>query len=176
LLQNNLARGGQAPAVMRAARRREDQPENQLERQVIDFLGWRGFISVRQHVGLFVPFRVVKQLQHGEITFEQAMRNIVRIGAEGAADWWSARPIIPPGGHAQDGPWPWAGFYWEAKAPGKRPSDAQLAWLEKRRQVGLEAAWFNQFGFRDRPTPVVEARESNVFEVWFHGYFARKQQ
>ena len=102
------------------------------------------------------------------------MRNIVRLGEEGAADWWSARPIIPPGGRALDGPWPWQGFYWEAKAPSKKPSEAQLAWLEKCRQCGLEAAWFNQFSFKDRPAPVVEARESPVFEVWFYGYFAKE--
>jgi hypothetical protein len=34
--------------------------------------------------------------------------------------------------------------------------------MDKRRQVGLEAAWFNQFSFKDRPAPVVEARESHV--------------
>jgi hypothetical protein len=172
LLERNLARGGdEAPPVLRTSRRREDLPENQLERQITDFLAWRGFISVRQHIGLFVPFRVVKQLQQGQISFEQAMRNIVRLGEEGASDWWSARPIIPAGGRAQDGPHPWQAFYWEAKATGKRPTDAQLAWLDKRRQVGLEATWFNQFGFRDRPAPVVDARESPVFEVWFYGYF-----
>jgi hypothetical protein len=40
-------------------------------------------------------------------------------------------------------------------------------------EVGLEAAWFNQFGFRDRPAPVVDARESHVFEVWFSEYARR---
>jgi hypothetical protein len=148
-------------------------PENILERQIVDFLAWRNFISIRQHIGTFLPLRVVKQLQQGQISFEQSLRNIVRIGEEGTSDWWSARPIIPPGGRAQDGPWPWAAFFWEAKAPGKRPSDAQLAWLDKRRQVGLEAAWFNQFSFKDRPAPVVEAQESPVFEVWWSGYFRR---
>jgi hypothetical protein len=175
LLEANLSRGGdEAPPILRATRRREDLPENQLERQIKDFLSWRGFISVRQQVGTFLPLRVVKQLQQGQISFEQAMRNIVRLGEEGASDWWSARPIIPAGGRAQDGPHPWAGFFWECKAPGRKPSDAQLEWLAKRRAVGLEAAWFNQFGFRDRPAPVVEARDSNVFEVWWHGYFAKE--
>jgi hypothetical protein len=175
LLERNqaVARGDQAPAVIAARRRREDMPENVLERQITDFLAWRGFISIRQHVGTFLPFRVVKQLQAGQISFEQALRNVVRIGEEGAADWWSARPIIPPGGRAQDGPWLWQGFFWEAKAPNRRPTDAQLVWLEKRRQVGVEAAWFNQFEVRDRPSPACEPRESQVFEVWFSGYFRR---
>jgi hypothetical protein len=173
LLEQNqaVARGDQAPAVVPVRRRREHLPENQLESQIQDFLSWHGFISIRQHVGTFLPLRIVRQLQAGQISFDQALRNVVRIGEEGAADWWSARPIIPPGGRALDGPWPWAGFFWEAKAPGKRPSPAQLEWISRRRQVGIEATWFNQFGFRDRPAPVVEARESHVFEVWWHGYF-----
>jgi hypothetical protein len=173
LLERNLAgaRDEQVPAVVPVRRRREDLPENQLERQVIDFLSWRGFISIRQHVGTFLPLRVVKQLQHGQITFEQAMRNVVRIGEEGASDWWSARPIIPPGGRPLDGPHPCATFFWEAKAPGKRPTDAQLEWLEKRRQVGLEAAWFNQFTAADRPAEACEPREAHVFQVWFQRYF-----
>jgi hypothetical protein len=66
-----------------------------------------------------------------------------------------------------------AGIFWECKAPGKRPSDAQMEWLEKRRQVGLEAAWFNQFAAADRPMEAVEPRESHVFEVWFFQYFAK---
>jgi hypothetical protein len=175
LLQTNLAgaRGDQAPAVVPVHRRREDLPENILERQIIDFLAWRGFISIRQHVGTFLPFRVVKQLQHGQISFEQALRNVVRIGEEGAADWWSARPLIPAGGRALDGPWPWAGFFWEAKAPGKRPTEAQLEWISRRRQVGLEASWFNQFADADRPAEACEPRHSHVFEVWFFQYFAK---
>jgi hypothetical protein len=176
LLEANLAArrvDGQVTAAMLASRRRrEDLPENQLERQITDFLAWRGFVSIRQHVGTFLPFRVVKQLQHGEITFEQALRNIVRIGEEGAADWWSARPIIPPGGRSQDGPWPWAAFYWEAKAPGRRPRPAQLEWMARRQQVGLEAGWFNQFAAHDRPSPACAPRESHVFETWFVGHFA----
>jgi DNA invertase Pin-like site-specific DNA recombinase len=42
------------------------------------------------------------------------------------------------------------------------------------RGVSLVRAWFNQLSFKDRPAPVVEARESSVFEVWFFGYFMRK--
>jgi hypothetical protein len=67
-----------------------------------------------------------------------------------------------------------AGVFLGVQGPGKQPTDAQLEWLDKRRQVGLEAAWFNQFGFRDRPAPVVEARKSPVFEVWFYGYFTKE--
>jgi hypothetical protein len=169
LLEANLA----GVAAMPRGRRRDQLPENVLEQQIRDFLAWRGFISIRQHVGTFLPLRVAKQLQTGQITFEQALRNVVSIGEQGTADWWSARPIIPPGGRALYGPHPWQAFYWEAKAPGKKPTDAQLAWMARRRQVGIEAAWFNQFSFKDRPAPVVEARDSHVFETWFLGYFTK---
>jgi hypothetical protein len=175
LLQGHLvvARGDPAPAVVPVRRRREDMPENILERQITDLLAWRGFITLRLHVGLFVPYRILKQVLAGQLTPEAAARNVVTIGEEGMTDWWSARPIIPPGGRAQDGPWPWAGFFWEAKAPGKRPTAAQLEWLDKRRQCGFEAAWFNQFAAADRPAPVCAPRESHVFEVWFFQYFAK---
>jgi hypothetical protein len=161
LLEANLRAGGTSPAH---GRRPEDLPENMLERQICDFLAWRGFISTRQHVGVFVPLRILKQVARGD-------RDVVRIGETGAADWWSAKPIIPERGRALDGPWPWQGFYWEAKAPGKRPSPAQLAWLDKRRQAGFEAAWFNQFAARDRPPPACAPRDTPVFETWFLEYF-----
>jgi hypothetical protein len=172
LLEANLARGGE-PA--RGPRRREDLPENVLEAQIRDFLAWRGFISVRQHVGTFVPYRVLRQLQAGKLAPEQAGRNVVRVGEEGAADWLSARPVIEPGGRARDGPHLWQGFFWEAKAPGKRPSPAQLEWIDKRRRCGFEAAWFNQFAARDRPSPECEPKNSHVFETWFTGYFRRHE-
>jgi hypothetical protein len=73
---------------------------------------------------LFVPYRIVKQVQTGQITLGTAAHNVVRIGEEGAADWWSARPIIPPGGRALAGLHPWQAYYWECKAPGRKPTDA----------------------------------------------------
>jgi hypothetical protein len=176
LLQANLARAARIAGTPDEPRIRHPKawlPENVLERQITDFLSLRGFTSTRQHVGVFVPYRVLKQLQAGQLTSEQAARNIVRVGEEGASDWWSARPIIPPGSHALDGPHPWQGFFWEAKAPGKRPTAAQLEWLDRRRRVGLEATWFNQFQDRDRPSPACEPRDSHVFETWFSEYFRR---
>jgi hypothetical protein len=177
LLERNLAgaRGDQAPAVITRRRRREDLPENVLEQQITDFLAWRGFSTLRLHVGTFVPYRVLKQALAHQLTPEAAARNIVRIGEEGMPDWWSAKPIIPPGGRAQDGPHPWAGFFWEAKAPGKKPTEAQLEWIWRRRQVGIEAWWFNQYAAGERPSPVCEPRDSHTFEVWFTGYFTRRK-
>jgi hypothetical protein len=174
LLKANLARAANPADTPGEPRRRRPKtwlPENILERQITDFLALRGFITTRQHVGTFVPYRVAKQIESGQLTPEAAARNVVRIGEEGAADWWSARPIIPPGSRACDGPWPWQGFFWEAKAPGRRPTDRQLEWMWRRQQVGLEAAWFNQFAAQDRPSPAVEPRDSHVFEIWFSDYF-----
>jgi hypothetical protein len=100
---------------------------------------------------------------------------VVRVGEQGTSDWLSLRPIIPVGGSALDGPHPWQGFFWEAKAPGRRPTEAQLAWLDRHRRTGIEAWWFNQFATRDRPSPACEPQESNVFEAWFLNYFTRRQ-
>jgi hypothetical protein len=175
LLEANLAgaRGDQAPAVVPVRRRRQDQPENVLEKQILDFLGYRGFVSSRQHVGAFTPYRILRLVARGQLSLDEASRNLVQINEKGASDWWSARPLIPTGGRAQDAPWPWQGFFWECKAPNKRPTDAQLEWLAKRRQCGFEAVWFNAFAAGDRPSPVCEPRESPVFETWFSRYFAK---
>jgi hypothetical protein len=170
-----VARRAAGDNLVITSRRYTLKPGNKIEQQIRDFLAWRGFISIRQHVGTFLPFRVVKQLQHGEISFEHALRNVVRIGEEGAADWSSIRPAISVGGRALDGPHPWQAFHWEAKAPTRRPTEAQLAWIERRRQVGIEAVWFNQFEARDRPSPACEPRDSHVFEVWFSKYFWRHE-
>jgi hypothetical protein len=171
LVNQAVARGDQAPAVVPVRRHHKDLPENQLEQQIRDFLAWRGFISIRQHVGTFLPLRIARQLHGGQISFEQALRNVVRVGEEGAADWLSAKPTIATGKRPLEGPHAYAMFFWECKAPGKRPTETQLAWMEKRRQVGIEATWFNQFQLHDRPTPACEPRESHVFQVWFVGYF-----
>jgi hypothetical protein len=176
LLKANLAGAGNAAGVPDEPRTRRPKaylPENQIEQQIIDLLAAHGFVTTRQHVGVFVPFRVLKQIQSGQLAPEQAARNIVRIAEAGAADWWSAKPIIPPGGRPLDGPHPWQGFFWECKSPGKRPTDVQLEWLDRRRQVGLEATWFNQFQLHDRRSPECEPRESHVFQVWFE-YFRRR--
>jgi hypothetical protein len=125
-------------------------------------------------VGLFLPLRIARQLHGGQISIEQAMRNIVQINEAGAADWLSAKPTIAAGKRPLEGPHAYAMFYWEAKSPNKRPTAAQLEWLDKRRQCGYEAAWFNQFAAADRPSPVCEPREAHVFETWFREYFWRE--
>jgi hypothetical protein len=177
LFERNLARAADpagGPDEARGHRPKAWLGENVLESQIVSYLSYRGFISVRQHVGSFLPLRIARQLWLAQITLEQAMRNIVRIGEAGASDWWSARPLIRPEGRAADGSWAWRGFFWECKGPNERPNPAQLAWLDKRRQLGFESTWFNQFAARDRPAPACDPQQSHVFEVWFSGYFNRR--
>jgi hypothetical protein len=180
LLENNLrrARGKLTIEEMKAPvparrRRKEDLPENILEKQITDYLAYRSFITTRQQVGTFVPYRVLKQIHQGKLTLKDAERNIVRIGEEGASDWWSVRPAIPPGSRPLEGPHLWQGFFWEAKAPGKRPTDEQLVWMDRRRQVGIEAAWFNAFQLGPDEYRPDRPQASHVFEVWFSDYFQR---
>lgn len=156
----------------KARPRKQDLPENVLEKQICDYLAWRGFLNLRQHVGLFVPYRCAKTA---------AFHNVVNIGQEGMADWLSIRPAIDPGGSACEGPWLWQGFFWECKGPGRKPSAVQLEWLNKRRRCGFEAAWFNQFHSGDRRTKPCGAeaktpRDSYVFLTWFHDYFERREK
>jgi hypothetical protein len=56
------------------------------------------------------------------------------MGEPGQADWLAVRAR---GGAVQ--------FFWmELKAPGKRPSQEQLAWISRQRyMLGLEAVWFD---------------------------------
>jgi hypothetical protein len=56
-----------------------------------------------------------------------------------------------------------------------RPFWPTVGRVSRRRQVSIEAAWFNQFAAADRPAAVCEARDSHVFEVWFLEYFTRRQ-
>jgi hypothetical protein len=91
------------------------------------------------------------------------MRNIVRLGEEGASDWWSVKPIIAPGGRALDGPYPWQAFWWEAKAPGKKPTDSQLAWMDKP-PTGRP---------RGDLVRSIHSPRRHVFETWFLEYFTK---
>jgi hypothetical protein len=79
--------------------------------------------------------------------------------------------VIPPGGRALDGPHLWQAFFWEAKAPGKRPTDAQLAWMDKHRQVGLTVNWFDRFEDGDQPLPPCEPKNSHTFATWFSWFW-----
>jgi hypothetical protein len=179
LFKRQLARAADpagAPDEPRRRRRREDLPENQIEARIVSYLAYRGFFNTRMHIGTFIPYRVLKQIHAGHLAPEQAERNIVRVNEKGAPDWWSARPIVEPGARPLDKPWPWQGFWWECKRPGVRPTEAQLAWLNRHQQLGLTAWWFNEFQASDRPSPPCQPHLSNVFVTWFEEYFAKEDQ
>jgi hypothetical protein len=173
LLEANLARGGQAPAVARA-RRQRDTPENILEAQIKHCLAWHGYTSIRQHTGAVLPVRIARQLQQGQISFEQAMRNVIHLNEAGTCDWISFKPLIAAGARPLDAPWPWRGFYWECKSRGRKPTDVQFEWLHKHQRCGIESVWFDRFSSKDQPAPAGEPRNSHTFEVWFFDYFMKE--
>ena len=121
---------GKVPAsTPRARRRRESMPENILEGQICDFLRLRNWHLIRQQVGTFVPYRMLM----GKTAIEGVRP--VRIGEKGAADWIAIRPRADGADL----------FFFEAKAPGKKPRPEQLEWLRKRRAVGFVAEFFDDF-------------------------------
>lgn len=111
----------------RAPKRKQDLPENQLEQQICDFLRAHGWRLKRNHVGLFVPFRVAQS--------KGALGHPVRIGETGEPDWTAMRY--------------WRGdeqlIFWEAKAPGKVPTPDQQQYARALRDEGFHADWFDSF-------------------------------
>lgn len=119
--------GKQTP---RTRRRKEDLPENVLERQVCDFLKAHGWTLTRNHVGLFVPYRESRKADGA-----WPVVHPIHIGETGMADWRAERAVISTGLCEV--------FYFETKAPGKFPTLPQRAWLENKRALGFEAEYFN---------------------------------
>jgi hypothetical protein len=126
------------PRKAQVRRRKEDLPENQLEQQILDFLRVRGFRNIRQQVGTYTPYRVLMAISEGKMSVEQAKRNIIRIGTPGMADWLAIRPVEK---HGKFGGTfvAFEIFYWEAKAPGKKPKPDQVEWLSSQRATGTPA-------------------------------------
>ncbi len=117
----------------RQKRRKEELPENILEEQIRSLLAVRGWIVTRNQVGLYLPYRVAMQKPE-----EIARAHPVRIGETGTADWRAER-AIPGEQHVAQL------FYYECKAPGRKPKPDQLRWLERRRAAGIPAEWFDAF-------------------------------
>jgi hypothetical protein len=134
-----------AKGAPRVQRRRDAMPENQLEGQICGFLRARNWQVSRQHVGTFVPYRVLMAFAEKRMTLEQAKRNIIRVGEKGAADWHALR--VP---HS---------FFFEVKAPSKVPTPEQLTWLERKRWFGTPAEWFSSF---------------EAFQEWYRRMFGGK--
>jgi hypothetical protein len=130
--------GSQRAAKTRVAgprKRREDLPENILESQVCGLLAARGWVLIRQHVRTVVDWH---QLAGKDVVKVSALRPS-RIGSKGDSDWIAVRPIIgQPRGAAHL-------FYFETKAPGRKPSTEQRLYLERRLACGFLAAWFDDY-------------------------------
>ena len=116
-------------------KRREELPENILEEQIKGFLEVRGWVLLRQHVRTVVDWHQLA----GKDVVKVATLHPSRIGEKGASDWVAVRPAEgQPRGFVQL-------FYFETKAPGKKPNPHQRLYLEKRAACGFLAAWFDDF-------------------------------
>lgn len=135
------------PGQPRLKRRPEDLPENQLTRQVCDFLRAKGWTVTRQQSGLFCR------------PFDPASR--IRIGEPGCSDWRAERPVIPTGARRGSLAQYHQLFYFELKAPGKKPRPDQLAWLRAREATGTLARWFDAFN----------GGRSSDFVAWYRATF-----
>jgi hypothetical protein len=126
----------------RVKKPKDQLPENMLEAQIRGLLAVKGWTCTRNHVGTYAPYRVLMSLKEKTMTFEQAMRNILRIGEKGQADWRAERIVRIQGlsAGAQI-------FFWEAKAPHAKPSPDQKTWIAKQRALGWEVEWFDDFDF-----------------------------
>ena len=103
----------------KVGRQRQD-PEMQLVRSILDYLGLYGVMAFRRNVGA------------GEYINAEGKRRLVRYNEIGAADIWG---VIRNGKH----------FEIEVKAPGKTPTPEQLAWLAAWKAYGQIAFWCDSF-------------------------------
>jgi len=143
----------------RPKRKKEELPENIVEQQIKDFLFSRGFVSIRNHVGTFIPTGVIVRLIQSDVPLskEQLFRCIIRIGHKGELDWRSVRRLNLRGymGAVQE-------IIWEAKAPGEKPTPEQAKELADLQALGVCAEWFDDFN--DFPGP-------HSFFGWFQERF-----
>lgn len=88
--------------------------ENHVEAAVLTFLRVRGWRVDRQHVGK-------AQWPSGEW---------LQLHPEGTADWFAHRPATSP-----------SCLYIETKAPGERPTEQQMLYLEMAARAGYLTIW-----------------------------------
>lgn len=125
---------GKRTTVPRKPREKKSKvtlPENQVEQQITDFLRAKGWTVTRRHVGVFVPYHVIK-------SGRAPQGCMVRIGETGEADWECIRPdpLTDSAGAVNH-------FHLECKGPGKEPKPEQLDWMRKRKAQGFIAVWFD---------------------------------
>jgi hypothetical protein len=89
--------------------------ENDVERQINDYLRWHGWRLHRLHVG--------------KARFPSG--HWVEFYPQGTADWMATR--------GRQG----AVLYYEVKRPGEKPSADQVVFLEQARREGYPADWFD---------------------------------
>jgi hypothetical protein len=66
----------------RVRKRKDDLPENQVERQITDYLGLYGWTCTKQHAGT---------------AYRRLSTQVMFSVPKGQADWRAERPIIPKG-------------------------------------------------------------------------------
>lgn len=140
-----------APSGPRTRRPKDQLPENIVEGQITGFLRARGWTVTRQQSGTFIPAWVLHDPAKAHMLLDEKRRGslFVRVGEKGVADWRAERVCnMDEVARKQDldsrclSHWL---FYFEVKAPGKKPSEHQAAWLHARRSTGTAAEWFDDF-------------------------------
>jgi hypothetical protein len=111
--------------------------EADVTSQITGLARSKGWKAIRLHSGLYRGYH------HPE--------SVISAGENSQADWLFVRPI------GKNWPGYCEVFWLEVKAPGKRPSKAQLQWLESMRQAGFQAAWSDSL---------------EAFEAWYCGRFS----
>lgn len=119
------------PEARRSPRRVEDLPENQLEAQITDYLRAHGWTCTRQHVGT---------------AYRRMSTQVMFTIPKGPADWRAERAIVPKGQRTGENTcFACELFYFETKAPGKKPERHQTLWALQRQLTGITATWFDSY-------------------------------
>ena len=133
----------------RLQQRRENLPENILEAQINGFLAKRGWKTIRQQSGLWVPWH---QFAGKDVVKVSTLRPN-RFGEKGISDWMAVR-VLRPGPDAQF-------FIYEVKGGGRAPTPEQIRYLEHHRAVGFITAWFDAY----------EGEWDTSFLPWYERHF-----
>jgi hypothetical protein len=132
LLQENAKKTTlREPEAPRQKKRAEDLPENQLEARIVGYLQAHHWTVTRQHVGT---------------AYQRMSTRVMFSIPKGPADWRAERAVIPKGQRVgPDTNFLCELFYFETKAPGKRPEPHQELWATQRQLTGFTATWFDDY-------------------------------